>query len=301
MAESDFDVIVLGAGIAGLSAAAECSALGKRTAVLDPAMFGGLVLNVNELDGEITGSGADLASELMLSAIDSGAVHLPETARRITRKGSALLVTTNEREHHPKAIIIASGASLRPLHIPGESQLLGRGVSHCADCDGPMLRGKDAVVVGGGDSALQSAYVLSQYCRQVMLVHRSAELRARSSLVERAIARPNVQVLPRARVVALRGENVLGAVVVDVHGRGPVTLECSGIFPFVGLEPQCDFAPPDMRRDASGGLVTDAQLQTTVRHVYAAGAVRAGYEGMVSHARAEGIAAARYAVQGIGP
>ncbi len=294
MPDSNYDVIVIGAGIAGLTAAKHTVQAGLATASIEALLFGGLVININELDGEPHGSGTDLASNLMMEIADLGVANLAETVTTLARDGEGVAVTTDAGKHRARAVIIASGAKLKRLGIAGEIEFEHRGVSQCADCDGPMYQDADVVVVGGGDSALQEALVLANFCKRVHLVHRGATFRAQAHLIDAVASRANIQ--PRWNSVA---EEVLGAQMVNtVRVRnvadGRISeIPCSGFFAYIGLAPNCGFAPPEIRRDENGYVVTDASLQTAMADVYAAGAVRSGYGGLLTHAIAEGELAAK--------
>ncbi|MBI2226031.1 MAG: FAD-dependent oxidoreductase [Betaproteobacteria bacterium] len=294
MPDSQFDVIVIGAGITGLTAAQYAAQSGLATANIEALLFGGLVININELDGEPHGSGTELASNLMMEVSDLGVANIAETVTALAREGDLLSVATDAGRHRARAVIIASGAQLRRLGIPGEAEFEHKGVSQCADCDGPMYKDEDVVVVGGGDSALQEALVLANFCKRVHVVHRGTKFRARRHLVDAVTARNNIQ--PLWNTVA---EEVLGTEMVtrvrvrNVLDGATTEIPCTGLFAYIGLEPRCEFAPPEIQRDANGGLMTDASLQTAMIGVYAAGAVRAGYGGLLTHAVAEGDAAAR--------
>src|SRR3972149_994216 len=209
MPDSKFDVIVIGAGITGLTAAKCAVQTGLPTANIEALLFGGLVININELDGEPHGSGTDLASNLMLEVSELGVANLSETVTTLARDGNFLTVRTDAGTHRARAVIIASGAKLKRLGIPGEAEFEHRGVSQCADCDGPMYKDEDVVVVGGGDSALQEALVLANFCKRVHVVHRGTQFRARRHLVDAVAARNNIQ--PLWNTVA---EEVLGAEMV---------------------------------------------------------------------------------------
>ncbi len=294
MADSYYDVIVIGAGITGLTAAKHAVQSGLTTANIEAMMFGGLVLNVNELDGETQGSGAELASDLMSEISDLGVANLSEAVTAIARAGDQLTVTTDAGTHRARAVIVASGAKLKRLGVPGEAEFDYKGVSQCADCDGPMCQDQDVVVVGGGDSALQEALVLAKFCKRVHLLHRGKQYRARRNLIDAISTHSNITPVWESVVEEILG----GATVEKVRVRNIATnavseIACTGFFAYIGLEPVCDFVPAEVARDANGALVTNAALQTALPGVYAVGAVRSGYGGLLTHAIAEGEAAAR--------
>ena len=293
MAGSNYDVIVIGAGIAGLTAAKHAIQSGLSTANIEALLFGGLIVNINELDGEPQGSGTDLASNLMMEISELGAANLSETVTAIKPDGKGLSVTTDAGTHRARAVVIASGAKLKRLGIPGEAQFEYKGVSQCADCDGPMYKDEEVVVVGGGDSALQEALVLAEFCKRVHLVHRGATFRARKDLVDALAAHGNIVPVFNTVAEEILGEQMVSKVRVrNVADNSTREIPCAGLFAYIGLEPNCDFAPAEAKRDANGCLVTNESLQTAVPGVYAVGAVRAGYGGMLTHAIDEGKAAA---------
>ena len=293
-----FDLIVIGTGITGLAAARQALRDGLSTATLESQFFGGLVMNVNHLDGEIEGSGSDVSANLMMEVSDLGAESINAAVGAIRREADMLVLTSDAGSHRARAVIIASGARLKRLGVPGEAELIDMGVSQCADCDGPLYRNKDVVVVGGGDSALQEAAVLAEYTGHVHLVHRGPSLRASQPLIDRLTGHANVSILWNTRVEAVLG--TLGVQAVRVRSQDGADsamreIPCAGLFAYVGLEPACDFVPDAILRDAAGFLLTDADMHTAMPGVYAAGAVRSGYGGMLTHAVAEGIAAAKSA------
>ncbi len=293
MAVSNYDVIVIGAGITGLTAARQAVQGGLKTASIEALLFGGLVVNINVLDGEMQGSGTDLASNLMMEISELGVENLSETVTAIAREGNKLTVTTDAGTHHARAVIVASGARLKRLGIAGEAEFEYKGVSQCADCDGPMYKDEEVVVVGGGDSALQEALVLAEFCKRVHLVHRGTQFRAHKRLIDAVAA--HVNIVPVWNSVA---EEILGGKMVEkVRMRNVATnavsdIACTGFFAYIGLQPACEFVPAEVARDANGLLVTDSALQTKMPGLFAAGAVRAGYGGLLTHAMADGKAAA---------
>ena len=289
----DFDVIVIGCGVAGLSAARACLRNGLRTATFESLLPGGLVLNVNHLDGEIRGSGMDFATDLMTEIGTLGGENVSGTVAALRPEGGGFVVSSDAGEHRAGAIIVASGAKIRRLGIPGEAEMEGRGVSQCADCDGPMFQGQDVMVVGGGDSALQEALALSSYARRIHLLHRGTQFRARGHFVDAIKADPKISVRMRTVAEAVLGSQSVEAVRVRDLQKGETSeIPSAGFFAFVGLEPVCGFVPAAAARDANGCLVVDAVMCTMMPGVYAAGAVRSGYGGLLTQAVADGVAAA---------
>lgn len=291
-----YDLIVIGAGIAGLSAAKQARQSGLSTATMEAQFAGGLVININELDGDIQGSGSDLAVDLMSEVSDLGVDNITATAAAIERSGDALIVQSADGAYRARTVVIASGARLKRLGVPGEAELEDLGVSQCANCDGPFYNDQDVVVVGGGDSAVQEALVLAKYARTVHLVHRGAQFKANRRLVDQLATRANVSIHFCTRIEAVLGvDGVKGAQVRALDSDQVREIPCGGFFAYVGLGPACEFVPMTVLRDANGALMTDAKLQTAMPGVFAAGAVRSGFGGLLMHAVAEGVTAANSA------
>ena len=298
------DLIVIGTGMAGLSAARHAGQSGLSVATLEATLFGGLVLNINHLDGELAGSGSELASNLMMEVSDLGAQSIDAAATGIVREGDLLRVDTESEQHRARAVIVASGARIKRLGVPGEAERIDQGVSQCADCDGPMYQQQDVVVVGGGDSAVQEAAVLAGYVRHVHLIHRGRSFSARAPLVQQLQGHGNVTIHWHSTVEAILGAQGVEGVRLctrDAQGGNPASrdLACGAVFAYVGVEPACDFVPASIARDASGCLVSDTNCQTALVGVYAAGAVRAGCGGTLQHAIDDGIAAATAVVRAL--
>jgi thioredoxin reductase (NADPH) len=290
MAERQVDIVVVGAGVAGLAAATLAARRGLTTICAEGQMFGGLVLNIGELHpapASRPAQGADLAAGLMEEAEAAGAVYAGDEVQRLTPNGPVFRVETAGGGIIARTVVIAAGARLRPLDVPGEKEFEHRGVAHCADCDAAFYAGRDVVVAGGGDSALQEALVLARQCKTVFIVHREAALDASRHFVDAISRQSNIQLVSRSTVREIRGSADVEAVVVQ-DDRGFLTeVSCAGVFPYIGLQPNTSFLPVGMHCDEQGFLLTNDQLETSLRGTYAIGAVRSGFGGTLDDAFAD--------------
>jgi thioredoxin reductase (NADPH) len=228
----------------------------------------------------------------MMEVTEAGALMLSEQVTAIVEDEGGWTVTTTEGSHYARAVVVASGTSLKRLGVPGEEKFEYKGVSRCADCDGPVYRGKDVVVAGGGASALQEARILAGFCRHVYLLNRGSQFTAQPHLIEAIGGCGNVTVRHLTEVEALLGNELLEKVQIRDLAEDTVSeIACSGFFGFVGLSPTTEFIPASVLRDPDGFLVTDGSF-TAGKRLFAAGAVRSGCGGMLQHAVAEGLAAA---------
>lgn len=284
----NFDLFVIGAGIAGLTAANEAATRGLSICLAEEQMFGGLALNVNHLTPGLEGapaSGSDLASELMERASGLGVTMLSDSVASVeSGPDGSLLVATASSSHCVRCVIVASGARLRQLGVPGEADFEDRGVSHCADCDAPLYQGQTVVVVGGGDSALQESLVLAGFCSAVHLVQRAGAFTARAAFIEAVSKTPRIETHFNTVVHSLQGDDELAAVQLHDVGTGRTyLLPCRGVFVYVGLEPNASFLPPGVKTDA-GGICVNERLESSLANVFAIGAVRSGCGGELIHA-----------------
>jgi thioredoxin reductase (NADPH) len=294
------EVAVVGAGMAGLSAARHAARLGRLVTLFEgTGMYGGQVATVGEVWGLPTGGrpgGQDLAIPL-LEECRKVAVQVVEANVASLELGERLVLTDEHGAiYKPEALIVASGASLRHLGVPGEEEFLGRGVSRCATCDGGFYRGKDVVVVGGGDAAVHEALELARTSGTVTVVCRSP-LKAKREYVTRLDARENVNFAWDSEVVEILGDmKVTGVRLRNVRSGELTEIESAGVFPFIGVEPNTSFLPTRLLTK-SGHVKAGPDLATADPRVFAVGAARADYGGNLIEAMAEGVGAAEAAAR----
>ncbi|HZN23381.1 MAG TPA: FAD-dependent oxidoreductase [Burkholderiales bacterium] len=282
MSQTSYDVIVIGEGVSGLAAAGALAERGLKVATMEAQLFGGLVINVNELEPAPEGlpaSGAELAAELMQKNSERDVTSIQEAVTALRDAGDVKEVVTDSGTYGARSVIVASGARLKKLGVPGEAEFEGRGVSQCADCDGPMYQNEDAIVVGGGDSAFQEALVLARYCRRVVLVHHGQSFKAAPHFVEQVKANGKITIIRNATVDAILGDKMVEkAHVRHTDGRSEEHV-CAGVFAYIGLEPNAAFLPESVSRDAAGFVRTNESFETALPGVFAIGAVRSGFGG----------------------
>ena len=285
MAEN-YDLIVIGEGVSGLTCASHAVRAGLKVATFEANLFGGLVLNVNELHGYPGAeSGTDLASGLMQANAEAGVTSIQEPVTNIRAAGAGFEVAAGGA-YGARQVVIASGARLKKLGVPGEKEFEGRGVSSCADCDAPMFQDEEVVVAGGGDSALQEALVLAKFCRKVHVVIRGSRLRAQKHFADRAAADSKISIIWNTMVEAILGGKMVEKVRLKREGKTE-EFAAAGVFAYVGLEPNAAFAPSGVVRDERGFLVTNDTCETGVAGIWAIGAVRSGYSGLLIDAALE--------------
>ena len=293
----DFDIIVIGAGIAGLSAGLSAARLGRSTLVLTGDVLGGHLLSIETVEG-VPGyangiAGYDLCPTVQEQASDVGAEFAMESVTRLEPKDGAWSVATHASEYTAAAVIVATGTAFKLLDVPGETLLRGKGVSQCASCDAPLLKDKPVVVVGGGDSALQEALTLAEHVAQVTVLHHGADLTGQRSFKERTKAHPKIEIKPNCVVLDILGDDaVAGVRVRDLVAETDSQIDAAGVFAFIGLEPKVEFTVPNLSVDAAGYILTDTQMRTELAGLFAAGTVRANSAGRAAAAAGEGSTAA---------
>jgi thioredoxin reductase (NADPH) len=273
-----YDVIVIGSGPAGLSAAVYTSRAHLDTMVLTGSTLGGqisLTYEVENYPGLPEGlTGPELVQKIQDHAERFGAVIQIDTVTAVDLSQRPFRVQGQYDEYRARALVISTGASPRMLGVPGETEFTGRGVSFCATCDGWFFQDKEVIVVGGGDSALEEALFLTKYARKVTVVHRRDELRAGPALQKRAFANDKVDFIWNAVVTEINGANNVQAVRLRDTQTGEEWQHATdGVFIFIGHIPNTDLFKDHLEIDERGYLVTDARMATGVEGVWAAGEV----------------------------
>lgn len=289
------DVIIVGGGPAGLAVGLYCSRAKLRTVILERLFPGGqaaLTDFIENYPGFPEGiSGPDLAAKMQAQAEKFGCTIRSEEVVKADLKGKT--VETYAGTYSWKALIIATGADPRTLEVPGADKLVGRGISFCATCDGALFSGKTVAVVGGGDSAVKEAMFLTRFASRVLLVHRRDTLRAEKIVQEKAFENPRIEFILDSLVTGIVGEEKVESVKLKNVKTGEESiLPVDGVFIYIGGVPNTLIF--DVEKDASGYILTDEKMQTSVKGVFAAGDCRKKEQRQVATAVGDGVTAAMY-------
>ena len=292
-----YDLVILGAGPAGLTAAIYGRRAGLSTLVVERESHGGQVKLTDSIEnwpGTININGFDLGSNFSAHAQAEGAEFLSATVEALRAEHDRRFVVTSNGEIEAGTVIIATGASFSTLGIPGEAEYTGRGVSYCAVCDGPFYRGQDVAVIGGGNTAVEEAGYLTAFADKVYLVHRRGQFRAGRYVVDKALA--NDKIVPVLHTVPLAVEGDQSGVrslkIKDIRTEKESVLPVTGVFVFVGTVPHSGFLGGFVEVDQGGWIITDRHLATSRPGVFAAGDVRDTDLRQVVTAAADGARAA---------
>lgn len=298
--QAEFDIAIIGGGPAGLTAGLYAARARMDTMIVEKMMFGGqaaITGTIENYPGFPEGiAGAELTNKMKEQAAKFGLGFIAAEVRAIEKdekSNKGFIITTDEKKLSALAVIIATGADPQRLGVPGESEFEGRGVSYCATCDGPFFRDQDIVVVGGGDTAVEEGLFLTKFGSKVTLVHRRDRLRATKILQERALANPKLEFAWDSVVTGIVGENsVEGVNVKNVKTDEEKVLPARGVFVFVGIRPNTEFLQGLVKKDKSGYLITDENMQSSVEGIYACGDARKKLLRQVITACGEGATAA---------
>ena len=296
-----YDIIIVGGGPAGLTAGMYACRGEMNTLLLEKAGAGGQILMaelVENYPGFHEGiSGYELTDRMKKQAEKFGLDIRTEEVKNIVRKGREVTVITETREYKCLAVIIAAGAGMRKLGVPGEDELRGRGVSYCATCDGPFFRDKEIAVVGGGNSAVHEAVFLSKFGKSVKLIHRRSKLRAAKILQKTFFANEKTEFIKDSIVTGINGKDMVESVSLENVKTGQESkINCGGIFVAVGVIPNSKFLKGNVEIDEKGYIITDNDMKTSAEGIFACGDVRKKTMRQVINACGEG-AQAVYSAQ----
>jgi thioredoxin reductase (NADPH) len=292
-------VIIIGSGPAGLTAALYAARAQLNPLVIVGNQLGGQISITAEVenypgfpDPDLTGP--ELVDKMYRQAERFGARYEYDTVEEVDfTKGSPFYVKTNAKEYEAESVIVTAGASPRRLGIPGEDEFIGRGVSFCATCDGFFFRGKDVVVVGGGDSALEEGLFLTKFANKVRIIHRRDELRAGPALSRRAFANDKIEFIWDTVLDEIRGNGMVTEVdVTNVKTQEKDKLETDGVFIYIGHYPNSKFLEGQLAMDEHGYVIADERMRTSVEGVFAAGEIQDAIFRQIATSVGQGCAAA---------
>lgn len=273
------DVVIIGAGPAGLSASVYAKRAGMDALTLEAMpLSGGQVVNTYEVDNYLglKGiSGIEMAEKFRAHADELGCDIRVETVKKILKLEGGYIVETDKGAHKTHAVVMAMGAKHRLLNVPGEEELAGMGVSYCATCDGAFFKGKEVAVVGGGDVAVEDAIYLSRTCKKVYLIHRRDSLRAAKMLQEDLMSKENVEIIWNSTVKSINGEDGVESITLNNVGTNEEsTINLNGVFIAVGINPVSELVNGLADLDEKGYVMSGDQCITRTPGLFVAGDLR---------------------------
>lgn len=291
------DIIIVGGGPAGLTAALYALRAGKSVLVIERSGFGGQIASspkVENIPGTAQISGAEFADKLTAQVLDLGADSEIETVTAVEKNGENWRVSTEDGEYEARTVILATGVKHRMLGLEGEEELIGQGISFCAVCDGAFYSGMDVAMVGGGNSALQEAILLAETCRKVTVIQNLTDFTGEKKLVDTLLAKPNVEVILGTVVTAYESsDGELTGVRLRCEATGEESsLDVSGVFLAVGLLPDNDAFAAVAALDGSGYFDSGEDCRTNTEGIFTAGDCRRKSVRQVTTAAADGAVAA---------
>ncbi len=305
--DAEYDVVIVGGGAAGLSAAIYTTRAQMKTLIVEQLAPGGQILNTSDIenypgfpDGVL---GPDIGTAIHRQAEKTGTEFAFDQVIELKVDGDVKVVVGEEREYTAKTIIITTGGEHNKLEVPGEDEFAGRGVTYCATCDGNFFKGQDTVVVGGGDAAIDEGMYLSRIVNSLTIVHRRDELRATKVLQDRAYSTENVSFKLSHSVKEIRGNGQVDRVLLeDLKTGEEFEYPTSGVFIYIGFHPNSGFLQGTVALDPGGHVVTDIRMETDKPGVFAAGDVRQYSDRQLGTSVGDGITAAlsayRYITEG---
>lgn len=298
----EFDTVILGGGPAGQSAAIYAARGASSTAIIDTSMLGGQPTNYLELEnypGFGLVDGYDLMEKFEQHVDRFGVEKFTmQEIESVDLVSNIKTIKTKEAEFKAKTVIIATGAQAKKLGIPGEKEFTGRGVSYCAVCDGAFYKDKVVAIVGGGNAAVEEAMYLTKFASKVYIIHRRDTLRADKIVQERAFKNEKIEFIFDTIPKEILGENLVNTLIIENVKTSTVSnLTVDGVFPYVGYNANVENFNGQIKQDATGFIVTDEMMQTSVAGVFAVGDVRTTPLRQVITAAADGAVGAVYAVK----
>ena len=291
-----YDVIVIGAGTAGMTAGIYARRAGKTVLIIEEKNYGGQIINTPEVEnypGISKVSGFTFANNLYNQTRELGAEFKFEEVIKIQNNSGYKVVVTNKTKYQGKTVIIATGAKNRPLGVNNEDKLTGAGVSYCATCDGAFFRGKDVAVVGGGNTALEDALFLSDYCNLVYVVHRRNEFRGEKGLTDILKEKGNVKFIFDSIVKSIKGEqSVEGLEILNVKKNTLSEIKVQGAFIAIGQMPDNEKFSDMVELDGKGYIKADETCTTNTEGVFVAGDCRTKQVRQLTTAASDGAVAA---------
>ena len=269
-----YDIIIIGAGPAGLTAAIYACRANKKVLVLEAKNYGGQIINTPCIENYPAAahiSGFDFATNLYNQAIEQGAEIKFEKATNIIIENNKKIIETPDNKYEGKTIIIATGADSRKLGIEKEDDFLGKGISYCATCDGNFYKGRDVAVVGGGNTAIEDAEYLSDIVNKVYLIHRRDSFRADESSVNKLKEKSNVEFILNSKLRKLNGSELLESIEVEDNNQNTKTIEVSGLFIAVGKIPENENFKEIINMNEKGYIIASEDCHTNVEGIFVAG------------------------------
>lgn len=296
-----YDIIIIGAGPAGLTAAIYGVRAGKKVLILEGENYGGQIIKTTEIEnypGFKNISGFDFATNLYEQALGLGAEYINEAVLEIVDGGTMKSVKTPNNAYETKSVVIAAGAKNRPLGIDGEEKFIGSGLSYCATCDGAFFRNKEVAVVGGGNTALEDAMFLSEYCSKVYVIHRRDEFRGEKALQEQLKARTNVELVLDTVVTEIIGKFMIeGLKIKNKKTDKESELKVGGVFVAIGQTPKNEPFKSLIQLDDKGYAIGDESCKTKANGIFIAGDCRTKVVRQLATATSDGAIAALAAVE----
>ncbi len=280
-----YDLIIIGAGPAGLSAGLYGARAKLKTLIIEKEKNGGQIVTTHEVanyPGSIEdASGPSLVDRMVEQCESFGATIVKDTIFKACLDGSVKVLCGTKNRYVGKTVIIATGATPRKLGVPGEMELMGKGISYCATCDGDFFTDLEVFAVGGGDTAVEEGMFLTKFARKVTLVHRRDRLRCAKSIEEKAKENPNMEFMYNTVIKELHGDGILEKIVLENTKTGEILQYeadeddgTMGVFVFVGMIPQTKLFEDSIDMDDSGYILTDEYMRTNIDGVFAAGDCR---------------------------